>query len=102
MGDTKRPFVVQKPEDDVATALTDLKQGTQLVDSEGHFDVELKQDIPFGHKFALRNLESGALVHKYGQVIGVATQSITAGEHVHVHNVDSRRGRGDLAKERSS
>ena len=36
---------------------------------------------------------------KYGEEIGVATHEIKRGEYVHVHNLDSMRGRGDLEKE---
>ena len=38
-------------------------------------------------------------VTKYGEEIGIATTEITAGEHVHIHNIDSIRGRGDWVKE---
>jgi altronate dehydratase small subunit len=54
--------------------------------------------IPTGHKIALRAVAAGALVHKYGQPIGRASAAIVPGEHVHVHNVDGVRGRGDLAE----
>jgi altronate dehydratase len=42
--------------------------------------------IPFGHKAALAPIAHGEAVVKYGVVIGHATQDISAGEHVHVHN----------------
>ena len=102
MSESLRQWIVQNSNDDVATALVNLKAGTEVFDLEGHFKVLLQQDIVFGHKFALHNLSVGALVHKYGEVIGTVTNSISAGEHVHVHNVESRRGRGDLVKEGSS
>ncbi|MEA3285430.1 MAG: UxaA family hydrolase [Synergistota bacterium] len=53
--------------------------------------------VPFGHKIAITKIAEGEQVTKYGEEIGVATCEITAGEHVHVHNVDSIRGRGDWA-----
>lgn len=56
-------------------------------------------DIPFGHKIAVRDIEAGREVRKYGEVIGGATADIAAGDYVHVHNMDSLRGRGDLAAE---
>ena len=34
-------------------------------------------------------------MRKYGEVIGAATRDIRVGEHVHVHNVEGKRGRGD-------
>ncbi len=87
-----------KDYDDVATAISDLKMGTEIVDSAGRFHVILKQDIPFGHKFAIRRIERGQPVHKYGEVIGTAVRDIEQGEHVHTQNVESRRGRGDLLR----
>jgi altronate dehydratase small subunit len=41
-------------------------------------------------------ISKGQDVLKYGEVIGQATQDISEGKHVHVHNVESLRGRGDL------
>jgi altronate dehydratase small subunit len=89
---------VLHPKDNVATALADLDPGT-LVDVDragGPVQVELRAAIPFGHKLALAPIQSGQQVLKYGEVIGLASQPIAPGEHVHVHNVESQRGRGDL------
>lgn len=82
------------PEDNVATALDDLEVGHRLT-VEGRA-VELADEVPFGHKFALADLDAGEEVTKYGYVIGRASESISAGEWAHVHNVESTRGRGDL------
>ncbi|QSO54960.1 UxaA family hydrolase [Alicyclobacillus curvatus] len=84
------------PIDDVATALTELTKGTEIEFTPDGPSLVLQDDIPFGHKFALRDVQQGQHVHKYGQVIGAATARIEPGQHVHVHNVDSLRGRGDL------
>ena len=46
-------------------------------------------EIPAGHKYALRAIEAGEYVIKYGEIIGKATQAISAGEWVHTHNVKS-------------
>lgn len=66
--------------DNVAVALTDLKAG------EEHEGVTLKEDIGKGHKFALKDLNEGDLIIKYGNPIAWAIQSIPAGGHVHTHN----------------
>jgi altronate dehydratase small subunit len=50
-----------------------------------------------GHKFALDPIAQGEPVRKYGVVIARAMAPIEAGQHVHVHNVESNRGRGDRA-----
>ena len=44
---------------------------------------------------AIKNIAKGDFVYKYGQTIGVATNEISEGEYVHIHNVESTRGRGD-------
>lgn len=52
--------------------------------------------VPDGHKFALAPIAAGAAVVKYGVTVGRATADIAAGAHVHIHNMESLRGRGDL------
>ena len=85
--------------DNVATALRDLAPGetARVISPEGEGRARVVDRIPFGHKFALRAIEAGADVIKYGESIGAATAAIAAGAHVHVHNLASRRARGDLA-----
>ncbi|GGJ08731.1 hypothetical protein GCM10010885_17340 [Alicyclobacillus cellulosilyticus] len=93
-----RAFLQMHPDDDVAIALTELARGTEIADPDGRFRVVLQDDIPFGHKFAIRPIAKGQPVRKYGQVIGAASRDIAPGEHAHVHNIESLRGRGDLAR----
>lgn len=45
------------------------------------------QDVPFGHKIAIRDIPAGGQVVKYGEVIGSATRDIVVGDWVHTHNV---------------
>ena len=93
------------PRDNVATALVELAPGT-IVDrpdagganSGVGSRIEVRAAIPFGHKVALAPIRAGEPVVKYGEVIGLASADIAPGEHVHVHNVESQRGRGDLAR----
>jgi altronate dehydratase small subunit len=51
--------------------------------------------VPAGHKIALRDFQQNEHVLKYGEVIGGAAEHIPAGAHVHVHNLEGLRGRGD-------
>jgi altronate dehydratase small subunit len=100
---------VLHPRDNVATALVELAPGTRVDFPAGGAGgeaaaagpsaphVEARGTIPFGHKVALRAIGRGDPVIKYGEVIGLATGPIAPGDHVHVHNVESQRGRGDLA-----
>lgn len=85
--------------DNVATALDDTKAGEIVTVHQGELnrDIKVKDAIAFGHKFALRQIDVGEDIIKYGEIIGKATAKIQPGEHIHVHNVESQRGRGDLA-----
>ena len=84
--------------DNVATTITNLEAGSTVTFKFGlKKKVKLKQSIPFGHKFALKKIKKGEKIIKYAEMIGRATQSIEEGEHVHIHNVESMRGRGDIA-----
>lgn len=90
--------------DHVATALRDMKAGetVQYRNAEGLRAVTVVDDIPFGHKVAVVAVEEGADVRKYGEVIGRAVVSITVGQHVHVHNIEGIRGRGDLGSKEAA
>ena len=85
--------------DNVATAVQDLKAGqTAMVRLERELkSIGINEDIPYGHKFAVMNIKSGETIIKYGEVIGRATADIGIGCHAHVQNIESLRGRGDLA-----
>ena len=89
--------IIMDKEDNVATGIAGLKKGETILVSVGDHAVStvLAQDIPFGHKYALENINQGEAIVKYGEVVGRATDSIGKGEHVHIHNVEGLRGRGD-------
>ena len=73
------------PRDMVAVALKPLKAGETVSYGEGR--VTLLEDLPMGHKAALRDIRRGEAVIKYGYPIGEATDDIPAGGHVHTHNL---------------
>ena len=75
--------IVISPNDSVAVALVSLTKGEE---AEG---VVLTEDIEKGHKFALKDIEKGQQVIKYGEVIGRATADIKAGQHIHSHNMST-------------
>jgi len=81
--------LVVDAKDNVATALRPLEKGECLEIEVGTstLEVTVLESIPFGHKIALIGLEEGDEVRKYGEVIGLATQKVAKGQHVHVHNV---------------
>jgi altronate dehydratase len=80
--------------DNVATALEALEPGRRV--ELGRVSLTVSEAVPPGHKISLRPIAAGAAVIKYGSAIGTASVDIPAGAHVHVHNVASSRGRGDL------
>lgn len=82
------PAVRVAPDDDVAVAVRPLAAGT-TVEVEGA-RVTLVDDVPAGHKVALRALAPGEPVRKYGFPIGAATAPIVAGAWVHSHNLATR------------
>ena len=94
----EKQAVVITPKDSVAVATVDLKKG-QVAKMFKILEVTLKDDVKFGHKFAIKDIAKGEHVLKYGESIGTATRDIAVGEHVHVHNVESDRGRGDKTHE---
>ena len=73
------------PRDTVAVALKPLRAGENV--SYGAGDLVLKDDLPMGHKAALRQIRKGETVIKYGFPIGEASEDIPAGAHVHTHNL---------------
>jgi altronate dehydratase small subunit len=87
--------IVITAQDNVATALEPLEPGQTIQIDQ--MEVAIAEAIPRGHKVALRAIRAGDLVVKYGSAIGHASSDIGAGTHVHIHNVASDRGRGDLA-----
>lgn len=97
----ERKAIVLNPNDNVATALTDLEaeEKVDLEVGDKTMTVQLVNSIPFGHKFSLVQIKAGSPIMKYGEVIGEATADIEPGQHVHVHNVASTRGRGDRVRQ---
>jgi hypothetical protein len=75
------------PDDNVAVVPAEVIAGVDLEQQNGD-SIIASSDIPRNHKVALADLNSGASVVKYGVHIGVATQPIARGEHVHIHNMN--------------
>ncbi|WP_026652992.1 UxaA family hydrolase [Butyrivibrio proteoclasticus] len=88
--------------DNVATIFAEnITDGTEVEirDKKGNMEpVKVIGNVPYGHKIAVKSISKGEQIIKYGEEIGVATSDIKTGEYVHVHNLDSMRGRGDLER----
>mgnify|MGYP001325387511 FL=1 len=89
-------FVVHEEGDSVGTIVVeDVKANTDLVgwimEEDKTLNLPTISDIPIGHKVALKDLTEGDTVIKYGVDIGRVIAPIKAGEHLHVHNVKTKR-----------
>jgi len=89
-------FVLHDAHDTVAVVVVEgVKAGMQLngwiMDDNKHMNMTAAQDIPIGHKIALKDMAQGETVIKYGIDIGKVVAPIKAGEHAHVHNIKTKR-----------
>jgi altronate dehydratase len=85
--------VIMTAADSVAIALDDLAPGDRVkirsLLQEVVGELEVSDSVPYGHKLSLKPIAKGSEVIKDGEVIGIASQSISRGEHVHIHNIVS-------------
>lgn len=97
---SQKEFVIMDENDNVGIIKEAVSKGQKIgpIRKGGEEVIELKEDIPFGFKVAVRNIRKGEEILKFGHAIGVASVSIGKGEMVHVHNIEGLRGRGDLEK----
>lgn len=88
-------FLVHGAKDNVAVAVTDVGKGISGVcmniETRNTFEVTSRMEIPLGHKIALTDLNVNDTVFKYDNDIGRVVSPIKKGEHVHVHNVKTKR-----------
>lgn len=89
-------FVLHDPRDTVAVVVVEGVQAGMalngwIMDEDRMITVDASQDIPIGHKVALKNMAPGDTVIKYGIDMGKVVANIKAGEHAHVHNIKTKR-----------
>ncbi len=88
-------FLVHGAKDNVAVAVTDVKKGDagvcMNIETRGTFEITSSMDIPLGHKIALADLKVNDTIFKYDNDIGRVVSPVGKGEHVHVHNVKTKR-----------
>lgn len=89
-------LLVHDKKDTVGVVVVEgLKAGSEMLcvvtADNSQFRLVAKMDVPIGHKIALTDIKSGDTVWKYGQDIGKAVANIAKGEHVHVHNLKTKR-----------
>ena len=88
-------FLMHEDKDTVGVAVVDITTGEQISGRSLHGSARPKvkalMDIPLGHKIAMCDFNPGDTVIKYGVDIGKVVAPIKTGEHVHVHNLKTKR-----------
>lgn len=89
-------LLVHDKRDNVGVVVVEnLQAGDEMfcvvTEDDSDFKLRLKQDVPIGHKVALTDLKEGDTIIKYGEDIGRVIAPLTIGEHVHVHNLKTKR-----------
>ncbi len=87
MQHSEQYFLRLSVNDNVLVVVKAILEGQEF-EIEG-VKVKAKKTIPFGHKIAARALNAGEKIVKFGMPIGSTTTTISAGEHVHTHNLQS-------------
>jgi (2R)-sulfolactate sulfo-lyase subunit alpha len=88
-------FLVHEKGDSVGVATVDIKAGEiaqgLYMDSQEKVELKAIKDIPLGHKIAMKDFKIGDTVLKYGHDIGRVAAEIKLGDHVHIHNLKTKR-----------
>ena len=88
-------FLVHEKRDTVGVATEDIKVGQVakglFMDTQDPIEIKALRDIPLGHKIALKDFAVDDTAIKYGHDIGKVIADIKAGDHVHIHNLKTKR-----------
>jgi (2R)-sulfolactate sulfo-lyase subunit alpha len=88
-------FLVHEKKDSVGVATVDIKKGStvsgKFMDTQEKLEIKAASDIPLGHKIAIIRHSPDESVIKYGHDIGRVVADIQPGEHVHIHNLKTKR-----------
>lgn len=89
-------LLVHDQRDNVGVVVVEnLQAGDEMfcivTEDDSNFTLRVKQDVPIGHKVALTDLKEGDTIVKYGEDIGRVIAPVATGEHVHVHNLKTKR-----------
>jgi len=89
-------FLVHSPKDNVGVVVVEgLTAGTAMMgvitENDSEVSVTARDDIPIGHKVALTDLKAGDTIIKYGEDIGRMVGDAKIGDHVHTHNLKTKR-----------
>ena len=89
-------LLVHEQGDSVGVVVVEgLEAGTDMLVCVTHdnstFQLASEQAAPIGHKIALQDMTKGDTVFKYGEDIGVMTDDVKKGHHLHTHNCKTKR-----------
>ena len=88
-------FLIHEKSDTVGVATVDIGASEEAeglyMDSRETVKVKALKEIPLGHKIALKHAKAGDTVIKYGQDIGKVVADFQEGDHVHIHNLKTKR-----------
>ncbi len=91
----KHNALIHDPKDDVAVVVVDIKKGDTVsavtLEGKAVAKVTAIEDIPLGHKIAMRDMAAGKKVIKYDRGVGVVYKDIKQGAHVHTQNIKTER-----------
>ena len=94
MGNTD--IIIHNDKDNVGVVVIDSTNKNQeyscwIMESDKTVKIQSVNNIPLGHKIALKDFKEGDTILKYGHDIGKVVTSIKKGDHVHVHNVKTKK-----------
>jgi (2R)-sulfolactate sulfo-lyase subunit alpha len=89
-------FIVHDKADTVGVMVVENAQAGQqltgwIMETDETIAIKALDAVPLGHKIALKEIQSGDTVLKYGHDVGRAVAAIGKGNHVHVHNMKTKR-----------
>ncbi|MDB3888589.1 UxaA family hydrolase [Candidatus Pelagibacter sp.] len=89
-------IIIHDQKDNVGVVVVDKIAAKQdcdcwIMENDGSIKIQSMDEIQLGHKIAMTDLKEGDTILKYGHDIGKVIKSIKKGEHVHVHNVKTKK-----------
>ena len=93
---SKTDIIIHDEKDNVGVVVIDKITPNQdcscwIMENDKTIKIKSISEIPLGHKIALQDFKEGDTILKYGHDIGKVVKSIKKGDHVHVHNVKTKK-----------
>ena len=93
---SKTDLIIHDEKDNVGVVVIEATKKNQecdawIMENDKSVKVPSLNEVPLGHKIALKDLKEGDTILKYGHDIGKVVKAIKKGEHVHVHNVKTKK-----------